>query len=59
MIGDSLYHDVKGATELDLVTVHFTAIPNPHDPPYQATVRATLSAASHEELRRILLPQCI
>ena len=59
MVGDSLYHDVKGAADLGLVTVRFTAIPNPYDPPYEATVRPTLSAATHDELRRGLLPRCV
>ncbi len=59
MVGDSLYHDVKGASELGLVTVRFTAIPNPYDPPYEATVRPTFSVATHDELRRALLPRCV
>jgi len=59
MVGDSLYHDVKGAADLGLVTVRFTAIQNPHDPPHEAAVRATLRAASHRELRQVLLPLCI
>ncbi len=59
MVGDSLYHDVQGAAALGLVTVHLNAIENPYDPPYRASVHPALSAASHEELRRSLLPVCV
>jgi HAD superfamily hydrolase (TIGR01549 family) len=55
MVGDSLYHDVGGAQALGLKTVHFTAIPNAFDAA-AGHVRPTLTVSTHEELKRLLLP---
>ena len=55
MVGDSLYHDVKGAQALGLVTFHFIAIANHFDPPYMDSVRPTLAVSTHDELSLALL----
>ncbi|HKW51731.1 MAG TPA: HAD family hydrolase [Candidatus Eisenbacteria bacterium] len=55
MVGDSLYHDVAGAARLGLQTIHFTAIENPGDAAYRDTVQPGWTAASHAELRRLLI----
>src|SRR6185295_7624878 len=54
MVGDSLYHDVGGAGRLGLQTIHFTAIENPGDAAYRATVQPGWTAASHVELQGVL-----
>lgn len=56
MVGDSLYHDVGGALSLGMMTVHFTAIPNPYDAALANPPIPGFSVSSHEELRRVLLP---
>jgi HAD superfamily hydrolase (TIGR01509 family) len=55
MVGDSLYHDVKGAQALGLVAVHFTAIANHFDAPHVDSVRPAFAVSTHEELLRVLL----
>ena len=55
MVGDSLYHDVAGAARLGLQTIHFTAIENPGDAAYRDMVQPGWTAASHAELRRLLI----
>ena len=56
MVGDSLYHDVKGAQALGLVTIHFTAIANQFDRPHADSVRPALAVSTHGELLKALLP---
>lgn len=56
MVGDSLYHDVKGAQALGLVTIHFTAIANHFDRPHVDSVRPALAVPTHGELLKALLP---
>jgi HAD superfamily hydrolase (TIGR01509 family) len=55
MVGDSLYHDVKGGQALGLVAIHFTAIANAFDTAYAGSVHPDFSVSSHEELSRLLL----
>ncbi|TMQ66029.1 MAG: HAD family hydrolase [Candidatus Eisenbacteria bacterium] len=55
MVGDSLYHDVAGAGQLGLQTIHFTAIENPSEPAHRAAVRPDWTAASHAELSQLLI----
>jgi len=55
MVGDSLYHDVLGAGQLGLQTIHFTAIENPGDAAHRETVRPRWTAASHAELQQLLV----
>jgi len=54
MVGDSLHHDVAGARRLGLQTIHLTAVENPGDPAYRATVHPRWTASSHVELQRLL-----
>ena len=54
MVGDSLYHDVAGAGQLGLQTIHFTAIENPGDPAHKVTAQPRWTAASHAELLELL-----
>jgi HAD superfamily hydrolase (TIGR01549 family) len=56
MVGDSLYHDVSGAKQLGLYTVHFTQIPNPFDPEHVGAVVPGAEARSHEALRAVVAP---
>ena len=55
MVGDSLRHDVDGGNRLGLRTVHITAIANPLDPQYAATVIPGASVSSHAALIDLLL----
>ena len=56
MIGDSLYHDVGGAQAVGIQTIHFTAIVVTPDAPIQDPPRPDFTVSTHEELRKLLLP---
>jgi len=56
MIGDSLYHDVGGAQAVGIQTVHFTAIVASLDVTMADPPRPDFSVSTHEELRKLLLP---
>jgi len=56
MIGDSLYHDVGGAQAVGIRTVHFTAVVASLDITMADPPRPDFSVSTHEELRKLLLP---
>ena len=56
MIGDSLYHDVGGAQAVGIQTVHFTAISATLDVTITDPPRPDFRVSTHEELRKLLLP---
>ena len=56
MIGDSLYHDVGGAQAVGIQTVHFTAISATLDVTIADPPRPDFRVSTHEELRKLLLP---